>query len=601
MGDIIHLLPDNIANQIAAGEVIQRPASVVKELIENSLDAGSTEIKLIIKDAGKTLIQVVDNGKGMSQTDARMCFERHATSKISEANDLFSIKTMGFRGEALASIAAIARIELITKQSNDEVGTSIIIEGSNLVKQEGTTTVNGTNISVKNLFFNVPARRKFLKTDAVELKYISQEFLRTALANSEIAFFFYNNGNESYRLNSGNLKQRIVNIFGKNYSEKVVSLDQSAKDFKLNGFIGKPEYAKKTKGEQYFFVNKRFIKSPYLSHAVKIAFENIIGSEYHPFYVINIELDPSKIDINVHPTKTEIKFEDERLIYNYVKVAVKQAIGQYSMQSIDFNSNVNFGLRHSESKPSAAWDSNTYRKEMSVLEKDNLKSWQKMYEGLEVEKNRIPPQDQSLTLESSISEKNIGETFTAYDSKDPFQLHQSYIVTQIKSGMMLIDQQTAHRRILYEKYLSQLESNAPMTQKQLFAQTIEVERSEAELLKVILPKLHKFGFEINHFGDNTFIVNGIPAHFTQNVPLSDLIETTLSQYKDNIELQLGIDENISRSFAVSASIKKGKTLSVKEMKEIIDQLFACKAPVTGPTGKKCFVSITLEDLVKKFN
>jgi DNA mismatch repair protein MutL len=601
MADIIQLLPDNIANQIAAGEVIQRPASVAKELMENALDAGSDEIKLIIKDSGKTLIQVVDNGKGMSPTDARLCFERHATSKIREAKDLFAIKTMGFRGEAMASIAAIARVELITKQSTSNTATYILIEGSEVKKQETTQSTEGTNISVKNLFFNVPARRKFLKSDPVELKHINQEFLNIALANPEVNFSMYHNGNELYRLPAGNLKQRIVYVFGKNYSEKIVPVHQEANDFTLSGFVGKPEFAKRSKGEQYFFVNKRFIKSPYLSHAIKIGYENLISSDLNPFFILNIELNPDKIDINVHPTKTEIKFDDERLIYNYIKVAIRQAIGQYSLPTIDFDNNVNFGIQRDQKIPSQSDNYNPiFKREMSELSKDNLKAWEKMYDGLSTEKI-TDEKDIPLTLESSMSQ-GVLSSFTAgeQDNKDPMQLHNMFIISQIKSGFLLLDQQAAHERILYEKQLDLIKNGQRLVQKELFAQTFEIETSKAQILKDILPKINQLGFEIEEFGGNTFIINGVPVNLETNMSIAALIELTVDQYIDNIEFQLGVDENLSRSLAVSASIKRGKSLSVVEMKKIIDQLFACENPYKSPTGRKCFVSFELEDLIKKF-
>jgi DNA mismatch repair protein MutL len=601
MADIIQLLPDNIANQIAAGEVIQRPASVVKELMENAIDADSTEVKVIIKDAGKTLVQVVDNGKGLSPTDARLCFERHATSKIREAKDLFSIKTMGFRGEAMASIAAIARVELTSKQPQDQTATYILIEGSEVKKQEASQSHDGTNISVKNLFFNVPARRKFLKSDPVELKHINQEFLNIALANPEIACSLYHNGNELYRLYSGNLKQRIVQIFGKNYSEKIVPIYQEANDFTLSGFIGKPEHAKRSRGEQYFFVNKRYIKSAYLNHAINIGYENLISSDVNPFYILNIELNPDKIDINIHPTKTEIKFEDERLIYNYIKVAVRQAIGQYSLPTIDFDSNVNFGIQESSKLPQQSDNYNPqFKREMSQLSKDNLKAWNKMYEGLSVEKSG--QEDIPLTIESSMSQGILmGLGTQEGEVKEPFQLHNIFIISQIKSGLLIIDQQAAHERILYEKQLKLIKNGQRIVQKELFAQTLDIETSKAQILKNILPSINKLGFEIEEFGGNTFVINGVPANLEINRTVAELIEFTVDQYIENSEFQLGVDENLSRSLAVSASIKRGKNLSVKEMKSIIDQLFACENPYKSPSGRKCFVSFELEDLIKKFN
>ncbi|HPQ21446.1 MAG TPA: DNA mismatch repair endonuclease MutL [Saprospiraceae bacterium] len=599
MADIIQLLPDNIANQIAAGEVIQRPASVVKEMMENAIDAGATEIKVIIKDAGKTLVQIIDNGKGMSPTDARMSFERHATSKIRVVEDLFSIRTMGFRGEALASIAAIARVELVTKRAEDKTATHIVIEGSEVKLQDQVQGVNGTNISVKNLFYNVPARRKFLKSDPVELKHINQEFLNIAIAHPDIKFNLHHNGNELYRLYDGNLKARLVNIFGKNYNEKIIPVAQESSDFKINGFIGKAESAKRTKGEQYFFVNNRYIKSPYLNHAVRLAYDQLILPDSHPFYVLMIDINPSRIDINVHPTKTEIKFDEERLLYNFLKVAIKQALGQYILPELDFGSNVNFGHDKDRFNPLITQKANpTFNKEMSQLQKDNFKNWELMYKDMSNEK--LDMETQPTTLESKIQYFDDASNQEVLSNRDPFQMHGRYIISQIRSGLIIIDQSAAHERIIYEKNLKLLEDKVPSIQKELFAVTVELENSKALILKDMLPYFKRYGFEIESFGGNTFIINGLPTNLELSTSLEVFIDELIDTYSDNRELQLGIEQNIARSIAVSASIRSGKILDVREMKQLINQLFACQDPYMSPSGKKCIVSIDLEEINRKF-
>lgn len=608
MADIIQLLPDSIANQIAAGEVIQRPASVVKELMENSIDAGSTEVKLIIKDAGKTLIQVIDNGKGMSSTDARMSFERHATSKIRQANDLFSISTMGFRGEALASIAAIAQVDLLTRQPDDELGTRIVIEGSLVKKQEPTETHTGTNFSVKNLFYNVPARRKFLKSDPVELRHILDQFTRLALAHPDIFFTMYHNGNEMYHLPPANLRQRIVGVFGKNINDKLVPVDEDTDILKLTGYIAKPESAKKKRGDQYIFVNKRFIKSNYLNHAIQTAYEELLPKDHHAFYVIFLDMSPSMIDINVHPTKTEIKFEEERLIYNFVKVSVKHALGAYTViPTLDFGTDSNFSAKREldqrgeevQRERSGGIPRSTAPK-MSQRERDNITSWEDLYQGMQ---STPVEQDSAITVASKMGESEPGSVFTAKSKaahrKEPYQLHNTYIVNQIKSGFLLIDQQAAHERILYERYLDQLNQHAGMTQKQLFPITVELSPADAAMMKDILHKINVLGFEIEDFGGNSFVIHGLPMGLENQSP-EQLLEGLIQQYQQNTELQLGIDRNIARSMATAASIKRGQSLDNKEMQELIDQLFACTVPYKSPNGRKCFITMELDDLFKRF-
>jgi DNA mismatch repair protein MutL len=609
MPDIIQLLPDNIANQIAAGEVIQRPASVVKELIENAIDADSTEIKLIVKDAGKTLIQVIDNGKGMSDTDARMSFERHATSKIRKAADLFSITTKGFRGEALASIAAIAHVELITKTHEEDIGRKLMISGSKVSKQEPSQATSGTMFSVKNLFFNVPARRKFLKSDPVELKHIIEEFKRLALAHPNIFFSMYHNDQEVYHLPASNYRQRIVAILGKSVNDKLVPIDEDTEIVKISGFVGKPEAAKKTKGDQFIFVNDRYIKSNYLNHAIRSAYEDLIVKEAYPLFVLYINVDPSKIDINVHPTKTEIKFEDERLIYNYIRVAIKHALGHYNVSpSLDFGANTNFGNPVDNSKSYGKINdeynlrgNTTYGTGQSGFEKSNLKAWEQIYDGLQNQSESQPEGEQkSFTISSKISTEEGKEITKIDEGKAPYQIHNTYILSHIKSGFLLIDQQAAHERILYEQNLASLSSHQRLTQKELFPRTIELDNAQATIMQNILPKVNALGFEIEEFGNKTFLIHGIPAGLAENNDASSLMEKLIDQYVSNMELQLGIEENLARSLAVSAAIKRGKSMDVSEMKLLIDQLFACDIPYKSPTGRRCIVTMDMDTILKQF-
>ncbi|MCO6491835.1 MAG: DNA mismatch repair endonuclease MutL [Phaeodactylibacter sp.] len=629
MADIIQLLPDAIANQIAAGEVIQRPASVVKELMENSIDAGSTDIKLVVKEAGKTLIQVIDNGCGMTETDARMSFERHATSKIRQAKDLFAIRTMGFRGEALASIAAIAHVEMRTRRQSDELGTLIQMEGSEVKNQEACQCSGGTALSVKNLFFNVPARRNFLKSNSLEMRYIIDEFQRIAIANPDIFFSLHHNGSEVFHLPPGNLRQRLTGIFGANSNKKLVPVAEETDILKLTGFVGKPEFAKKTRGEQYFFVNNRFIKSSYLNHAVVSAYENLLPADTYPLYVIFMETDPGRIDINVHPTKQEIKFEDERLVYNYLKVAVRHSLGQYSiMPSLDFDIDTNFAtatrikprpqrdetVSSASSQPSSSArpSGNSEPAGGDARRANNLRNWQELYEGLDEFDNEGPaekpgaPGPKPLTLESNWHQDHPGNeeskiTGTEQQQrKEPYQVHNTYIASQIKSGLVLIDQQSAHERILYERFLDVLKQQKASTQNQLFPRTLTLSPNDAALLKDILEQVNLLGFDIQEFGVNTFVINGLPAEMAGKQDEVEVIESLLEQYKGELDVKLDTREQIARAMARSAAIKRGQPLSAGEMQMLIDQLFACQAPFKSPSGRNCFITFELDELAKRF-
>ncbi len=609
MADIIQLLPDAIANQIAAGEVIQRPASVVKELMENAIDAGSTEIKLIIKEAGKTLIQVIDNGCGMSETDARMAFERHATSKIREANDLFAIRTMGFRGEAMASIAAISHVEMKTRKQVDELGIRLVIEGSEVKNSEATQSPSGTSIAVKNLFYNVPARRKFLKSDTVEMRHILDEFQRLALANPDVFFSLHHNNSEIFHLPPANLRQRIIGVFGQQFNKRLVPIDEKTEEVHIYGFVGKPEFARKTRGDQMFFVNQRFIKSGYLHHAIMGAYEELLQEGTYPFYIIFLDIDPEKIDINVHPTKQEIKFDDERLIYNYLKVAVRHSLGQFNvMPTLDFETDTNFAKRNivppkPAPKTGGTVKNNTSGTSFEIPQRQEKQPWEKLYEGLD---EYVPDQQESesapMTLESSLGNEDPADAMKGVneDRKQPFQIHNTYILSHIKSGYLLIDQQLAHERVLYEQYLQVLDQQSALTQKQLFPGTLNLPPADAAVLKDIIPQLNILGFDIQEFGKNTFVINGLPAEMAGKSNEKAAIEFLLEQYKNNLNLKLDTRENLARSMAKSTSVKRGQKLEIPEMQTLVDQLFACEVPFKSPAGRNCFITFELEDLKKRF-
>lgn len=613
--DIIRLLPDNIANQIAAGEVIQRPASAVKELLENSIDAGATHIKLVVKQAGKSLLQVIDNGCGMSETDARMCFEKHATSKIRAAEDLFNIRTMGFRGEAMASIAAIAQVEMKTRPHDAQVGTLIEIEGMKVLKQEPCQTPEGTSIAVKNLFFNVPARRNFLKSDSVELKNIIEEFQRVALAHPKIGFQLFSNDYEMYHLKPGNLKQRIVQLFGDNYAEKIVPVEEQSYALHVYGFVGKPEFSKKTRGEQYVFVNNRFIKSPYLNHAVTNAFDQMLPKENFPFYVLFLDIDPAKIDVNVHPAKHEIKFEDEKLVYTFVNLGVKHALGAYSVSpTLDFNQESHLNTAGTFDQQPRTWLEITqhavHQKEakkfappgnfqpLTKREENNANNWQKAFD-------TIGRGEKQLEIRSSKSETRDVESEhrepeIAKEAFVPVQIHRRYIVSQIKSGFILIDQQAAHERILFERYLKLLEKKRHDSQRQLFPQSFELNVTDAQILKEIMPEINNLGFDIQEFGKNSFVIHGFPADILQGDERK-MIEELVEQFKMNASVtKLNKRDNLAKSLAYSSAIKSGRVLSVEEMRTMIDELFACENAYTAPNGRFTFITLSNDELEKRF-
>ncbi|MCS6823776.1 MAG: DNA mismatch repair endonuclease MutL [Cytophagaceae bacterium] len=597
MADIIKLLPDNVANQIAAGEVVQRPASVVKELLENAIDAGATKIKLIIKDAGKQLVHVIDNGKGMSETDARMCFERHATSKIQTSEDIFRLRTFGFRGEALASIAAVAQVELKTKLRDKELGTCVKIEGSVVLSQTTVAMEAGTSIAVKNIFYNVPARRNFLKTNLVESRHIQEEFFRAALAYPEIEFTFYQDDNEVYILRSEKLAHRIVNLFGDNYQKQLITCQEETPLVKIRGYVGKPEFARKTRGDQFFFVNRRFIKSSYLNHAVLFAYDELIGEGSYPFYVLNLEIDPSKIDINVHPTKTEIKFEDEKAIYSILRSTVKKALAQHNITpSIDYELNVNFGNEYSY-KP-AEHKTISYPND---FKKTETKNWEMLYENFDKQNDNNTMVE--VKLQSNINkdyDSKMNKNLLLNDNTTTFQLHLRYIITQVRSGMVIIDQHLAHERILYEKYINMLQNKHVASQQFLFPQTIELPIPDFEMVVAMEEDFKSLGFVFSVFGKNTIVLNGIPADIANTIGPS-LFEDLLEQFKRNqSELKIPQRENLARSLAKKSAITAGKKLTLTEMNSLIEQLFACSNPSYSPDGYPTLVLLTNESIEQMF-
>lgn len=610
MPDIIQLLPDNIANQIAAGEVIQRPASAVKELLENAVDAGADEIRLLVNDAGKALIQVIDNGKGMSETDARMAFERHATSKIRNIDDLFRIKTMGFRGEALASIAAVAQVEMKTKRAEDETGVYLEIENSVVKKQEPVAMEKGSSIAMKNLFFNVPARRNFLKSNASELKHIVDEFIRVAMAFPEIFFSLSSNGQQVFHLEKGSLKQRIVQILGSSYNAKLVSVQEHTDYLDIIGFVGKPETAKKTRGDQYFFVNNRFIKSAYLNHAVMNAFDEMIAKDSYPMYALFIDLDPAQLDINVHPTKQEIKFEDEKIVYAFVQSAVKHALAQFSITpTLDFDLDAGIQNLDAVNKPftdeiksstasSSLYQTFTQKNQAHFIEnKSELKHWKDFYEP---KSNTIGALAQRPFAEDAFTTIKSQADNSGLKTEHLLQIHNAYIVVQNDKGYLLINQQNAHERILYERFMNAVSGKAIATQRSLFPGTIDLSAADAVLLTELLPDLHLLGYLLEPFGNNTFVVQGTPADMESgNEKIA--LEKMLEQYKHfSTDLKFSKREKLLRSMALQQAIKSGTVLAQKEMNVLVTELFECNIPNSTPSGKPTYMGFKKEELDKMF-
>jgi len=601
MPDIIKLLPDSVANQIAAGEVIQRPASVVKELMENSVDAGGKNIRVIIKDSGKTLIQIIDDGDGMTETDARLAFERHATSKITSAQDLFAITTKGFRGEALASIAAVAMVELKTRKVDTDTGILVVINGSKVETQEPCSCPAGSSFSVKNLFFNIPARRKFLKSDNTELRHIVNEFQKIVLAHPDIKFTLHHNDSEVYNLVCGNLRQRIIGVFGKQINQDLITLETETSLITIKGFIGKPENARRTYGEQFFFVNNRFMKHPYFHKAVVEAYQNILPVEAIPSYFIFMEADPASIDINIHPTKTEIKFEDERAIWQILMASVREALGRFNIvPSLDFENEAlvdipvlsSSGRMPEQPAIEINTNYNPFDKEerqpdrsglLERFEKENTANWERLYSALEKE-NEDPGKFE-----------NIRESKRKF-----FQIKNKYIVCPVKSGLMLIDQKRAHERVLYERFQECLSNNRAVSQVDMFPVTADLNPSDYFILKEIEAELELLGFKIGYSGRNKITINAKPSGTDTSNPL-EMLEIIIEEYKSTQEApSTGAKDKVASAMAGASAIPYGKVLSNSEMEDLFDTLFACHSPNYSPKGKPVISILTLEDIDRRF-
>ncbi len=621
MADIIQLLPDHVANQIAAGEVVQRPSSVVKELLENAIDARATSIKLVVKEAGKTLIQVIDNGLGMSTTDARLSFERHATSKIRSAEDLFKLDTKGFRGEALASIAAIAHIDLKTKTEDQEVGTHIVIEGSKVISQEAVVCAKGTTISVKNLFFNIPARRNFLKSNAVETRHIIDEFHRVALAHPQIEFVLLHNGSSVFNLPPSNIRQRIVNIFGSKTNEKLVPVTEETEIVGVDGFVLKPEYAKRSRGEQFFFVNNRFIKSSYLHHALVSSFEGLLKDGTHPGYFLFLTIDPQSIDINIHPTKTEIKFDDEHAIYAMLRASVKHSLGQFSIAPVlDFNKDAgldtpysyatkapvvptievdrSFNPFHTDDAESGKQKSK-YSAQRTSFQSSTNASWEAMYVGLKNEETQLDAP--AIDIES---EEVTGSLFSSEEQLQndiTFQLQNKYIISPIKSGVMVIHQNLAHQRVLYEKFLKNITVKEAISQQLLFPLQLQFSTLDIAILKGIQEQLENMGFGFSSIENETLAITGIPVSVKES-EIEHVLEQLISDINNDVP-EAGFSQNdlLAKSLAKSLSIKTGVKMTLEEQEHLIHQLFACKEPTKSPTNKRVLLTLDVSDFDKKFN
>jgi DNA mismatch repair protein MutL len=613
MADIIQLLPDHVANQIAAGEVVQRPASVVKELLENAIDAKATSITLIIKDAGKTLVQVTDNGSGMSITDARLSFERHATSKIKSAEDLFNLHTKGFRGEALASIAAIAHVELKTKTENSEIGTHLTIEGSKVTSQDPAVVPKGTTISVKNLFYNIPARRNFLKSNPVETRHIIDEFHRVALAHPSVAFQMLHNGSDVFNLPASNSRQRIVHIFGSKTNEKLVPVSEETEILKIEGFVMKPEYSKKSRGEQFFFVNDRFIKSPYLHHAVSSAFEGLMKNDLHPGYFLFLEVDPHSIDINIHPTKTEIKFDDEHSIYAMLRATIKHSLGQFNIAPVlDFERDKGFDTPYEYSKKSPTApsidvdrDFNPFKEKAKQgninfpFKREQTQSWESLYVGLKDETATITNIG-DIEFESEEVTGNLFESKETETGQVTLQLQNKYIVSPLKNGMMVIHQNLAHQRILYEELLKNITVKEAVSQQLLFPLQLHFSTLDVEIIEKVREQLEHTGFIFSELKEETVEISGIPVQI-----LESHVVNLLSQLVHDIKEEVpdsGFSQNdmLAKSMAASMAIKTGVSLNKEEREHLINQLFACKEPTVSPTNKPVFTTLDVSDLDKKF-
>ncbi len=611
MADIIKILPDHVANQIAAGEVVQRPASVVKELLENAIDAGASNISLIVKSGGKTLIQVVDDGQGMSRADALLSFERHATSKISSAQDLFNLSTKGFRGEALASIAAIAHVEMLTRMESMEVGEKIGIEGSKIVSQEMAVTPKGTSISVKNLFFNIPARRNFLKSDQVELRHIIEEFQRVALVHHGIGFHFHNNGSELFNLPPVNLRKRIAQVFGHRMEGRLVPVREETGLVGISGFICKPEFAKKSRGEQYFFVNDRFIKSPYLHHSVVSAFEGLIKADHHPGYFVYLEVDPASVDINIHPTKTEVKFEDEHSLYAILRSTIKHSLGQFNVAPVlDFDHDPNLDTPYSYRDKGVVLPKVTVDAGFNPFgggsgsggkfQKVDTRGWEKLHEGLmETDTKGFS----SLLVESHTEIQ--GDLYSDDQMGEPWattlQLGRKYVVGTVKSGMLVIHQRRAHQRVLFEKFLGEITVKQGLSQQLLFPLELEFNKGDLDLLKELSEPLTNVGFAFGSWEGETLKLTGVPLLIPES-GIGKVLDHLLADYRDGYgEGNISQAELLAKILARNLAIKSGEVLDQESQLALLNKLFACKEPALSPFQKITYTIIPDGDIDKKFS
>lgn len=603
MSDIIALLPDAVANQIAAGEVVQRPASAVKEMLENAVDAGANDIRLVIKDAGKTLIQVIDNGCGMSRTDASLSFERHATSKIKDADDLFRIRTKGFRGEALASIAAVAQVELKTRLHDQELGTHIKIAGSQIEITTDCQTQPGTSLAVKNLYFNVPARRNFLKSDPVETRHIIDEFQRVALTHPDIAFTMHHNGNEVFNLPAAVLRQRVVNVMGNKFNQRLVPAEEYTDILKISGFITKPEFARKSRGEQFLFVNRRFIKSPLLHNAIIRAYGELLAPGTHPAYFIYLEMDPSEIDVNIHPTKTEIKFQDEKTIYALLHSSIRQALGKFNVTpTLDFEQETSFSTPPLQPgqivKPPTIRvnpDYNPFRTEKekpgnlaSRFKQPSASDWKELYQIVE-------------DSEAKQAEIRVEEERKPSDGPGVLLMHSEYAVTQIASGMVMIHLKRALERIEFEKHRAHLQTGTGTSQRLLFPQTIGVPAAQVAVLEERMEDLTAMGFELNSLGGGSFSINGIPSGLESEQPRG-LVEELLEQLTHlPTDLDMPAQDRTALAVARSAVRQWRRRWKTAELKHLVDELFACEQPYYSPTGKATIATFSHEEITDKFD
>lgn len=604
MSDVIQLLPDSVANQIAAGEVILRPSSVIKELMENAVDAGATQIQVLISDGGKNLIRIIDNGCGMSETDARLCFERYATSKLRKPEDLYAIRTMGFRGEAMASVAAVAQVELKTKREGDETGSCIIIEGSEFKSQESCVTSNGTSISVKNIFFNVPARRNFLKSTPVETRHVMDEFLRVAIPRPEISFCLHHNGIEIYNLPVTHQRQRICHVFGSNYNERLVPVEENTSIIGISGFVGKPDYAKKVRGEQFFFINNRFIKDAYLNHAVSSAFEELLPQGTYPSYFLFFTIDPARIDVNIHPTKTEIKMEDEKSVYAILRSSVKRALGKYSIApTLDFDQEqaINVPLSklnqpplqpqikiNREYNPFKTVQPNPVPANEIKVQRD----WEKLYaiaRQNETDNIKTAPQQGTLPIETSELQEHASF----------MQLFKNYIAVGLSEELWLVDQQLAHERILFERNLQMLKGAPVAAQQNLFPLQFEFDTRQVAAITEIIDDLNKSGFDLQPFGKNTFVLNSVPSYLEKGEE-KKVLETLIEELLSGESASFSPEEKTAAAIARSACIKSGKTLEEKEMRSLFSELMNCEIPFYSRSGKPIIFKLEKNEIDRKF-